>query len=976
MKKLIFHFVLRIISLFCGQDIAKNYVFKITSKINKVNGLVFTCCFLTIGLLTPVNFACSAKKEGYHIRKGKNNQVIVSNKAIGEYTFTGEFILISREEEPNLQMKNFTNYRYFSSSWEVDSLPAKKMINEKEQDSTSGGDGIDHRMSDVKDNRTFDLFYAGKNQFVVPIGVEQNGSVIRFIYPENIEYEFNAWIECPKGGDSPTIRYSFKPKQNRYYSVGYLGAPSFDPDIAEEFWQPMVWQQKRFPEQSYISLAYQCPIPATMVNVKGHTIGLIVPPSQFEFDPLPTQYNNTFGVALRNEEGKAQPMVFSPVLGSKGSFIKNDEVYSFEFKLFIENASLQKTFRRKVENEYNFSDYRSNALGPLNLTIDNMIDYALSPYSQFIDSLKGCSYSTDVPGSTKNVSTLHPLEIALVTDNEKMYFKRALPIMEYMLSRKNNLFCLDTLIKIQNPTRTMDGPCATYTELVSLYSLTNKSMPHLKVWADKKYAEESAIPWHVAMVAFQALQDKKYLDMAERGAEQYIKKNIDVLSSSLSSEFFWSSFAPSFMPLYEMYETTGNILYLNAARKAAYYYSMFIWFSPMIPQAHIVVNKGGKAPLYWYLASKGHKQMHLPEEIVPAWRTSEIGLLPESSTTSIGHRGVFMAHHAPFMMRIAANTNDSFMRNIARSAIIGRYANFPGYHINTERTTVYEKPDYPYKNHLELSYNSFHYNHIYPNISLLFDYLISDMYDRSNQNIDFPSFFIEGYAYLVNKFYGHEPGQFYIYNDVKLWMPQSLIQTESPELNYLSGRNRNDLFLSFTNQCNEDIESDVLINTDLLPQLSNKEYVAEVWIENVKSDNIQVIDGKFRLPVKSKGISAVVIKEVNVTPTFQDNLFDNTGLWSNGKKDIQTGDATAMVIDMGKGLKSIFIYLRENDETLSSAIVSYKNQSGKKITLTDNSYPYEFSIPLPDDAESFVFSLAIVDKNNKSFVEDNITLSK
>jgi len=941
-----------------------------------LSGFFFICFFGVIGLFAPVSIAFSASKDDYHIRIGKNNSVIVSKKTIGEYTFTGEFILISSEEDPNLQMKNFTNYRYFSSSWEVDSLPPEKIIKEKKRDSTSGGDGIDDRMSDVKNRRTSDLFYAGKNQNIVPIGIEQDGSGIRFIYPKNNGYELNAWIEYPEDGDSPSVKYNFKSKQNGFYSVGYLGAPSFDPKTAEEFWQPMVWQQKRFPEQSYISLAYQCPVPATMVNVEGHTIGLIVPPSQFDFDPLPTQYNNTFGVALRNKEGNAQPMVFSPVLGSIGSYIKDNEVYSFQFKLFIENSTLQETFREKVENEYQFCDYRSNALGPLNLTIDNMIDYALSSYSQFIDSLKGCSYSTDVPGSTKNVSTLHPLEIALITDNEQMYFKRVLPIMEYMLSRKNSLFCLDTLIKIQSPTRTMDGPCATYSELVSLYSLTNKTMPYIKDWADNKYSKESEMPWQVAMVAFQTMQDKKYLDIAERGAKQYIKENVDVLSTSLSKEFFWSSFAPSFMPLYEMYETTGDTLYLNAARKAAYYYSMFIWFSPMIPQTHIVVNKGGKAPLYWYLASKGHKQMHLPEEIVPAWRTSEIGLLPESSTTSIGHRGVFMAHHAPFMMRIAANSNDSFMRNIARSAIIGRYTNFPGYHINTERTTVYEKPDYPYKNHLELSYNSFHYNHIYPNICLLLDYLISDVYDRSNQNIVFPSFFIEGYAYLKDKFYGHEPGQFYTYNDVKLWMPQSLIQTESPELNYLSGRNKQDLFLTFTNQCKENIESDVLINTNLLPQLLKNEYVAEVWIENVKSKNIKVINGKFRIPVKSKGISAVVIKEVYVTPKFQDKLFSTTGLWSNGKKDIKVGDATAMVIDMGKNLKSIYIYLRENDETVSSAIVNYKTQSGEEITLTDNSYPYEFSIPVPDDVESFVFSLGIMNKNNKSFVEDNIALSK
>jgi len=929
-----------------------------------------------IFLLTLPDYVFSVNRDDYRIRLSKNNHVIVSNKGGSDYSFSGEFILISREDNPNLQMKNFVNYRYFSSSWQVENISSGKMVKAENRGSSTGGDGIDSTMSDVKTKRTFDLFYAGKNRSIVPVGISQDDSIIRFIYPENPDYVFKAWIEGPKDCSSPTIKYTFKPKKSGYYSVGYLGAPSFDPKSVEEFWQPMVWQQKRFPEQSYISLAYQCPIPATMLNVNEHTIGLIVPPSQFDFEPLPTQYNNKFGVALRNMEGNAQPMVFSPVLGSTGSYIKNDELYPFEFKLFIENASLQETFRDKVENEYNFSDYRSNALGPINLTIDNMIEYALSTQSQFIDSLKGCSYSTDVPGSTKNVSTIHPLEIALVTDNEQMYSKRVLPIMEYMLSRQNSLFCLDTLIKVQSPTRTMGGPCATYSELISLYSLSNKNMPYLKKWADKKYTKESAMPWQAAMVAYQTLKDDKYLDLAQKGAKQYIKKSVDIKSSSLSKEFFWSSFAPAFMPLYEMFETTDDTLYLNAARKAAYYYSMFIWFSPRIPQTNIVVNKGGKAPLYWYLKSKGHKQMYLPEEIVPAWRTSEIGLLPESSTTSIGHRGVFMAHHAPFMMRLATNCNDSFMRNIARSAIVGRYSNFPGYHINTERTTVYEKPNYPNKSPLELSYNSFHYNHVYPHISLLLDYLVSDIYDRSNKNITFPSFFIEGYAYLMDKFYGHEPGQFYNYHDVKLWMPKALVHTESTELNYLSGRNRNDLFLAFTNQANENIESDVLINTTLLPQFLKNEYMAEVWCDNIKGDNIKVIDGKFRLPVKSKGISAVIIKGVGVIPGFQDKLFNNTKLWNNGSKNIKTGNSTAMVIDMGQGLKSIFVYLRENDETVSSAILSYKNQSGNKITLTDKSYPYEFSIPLADDTELFVFSLGIFDKSNKFILEENISLSE
>lgn len=46
-----------------------------------------------------------------------------------------------------------------------------------------------------------------------------------------------------------------------------------------------------------------------------------------------------------------------------------------------------------------------------------MISYVLGPYSRFLDKEKGCTYATDVPGAVKNVSSLNPLEIAVLNDN-------------------------------------------------------------------------------------------------------------------------------------------------------------------------------------------------------------------------------------------------------------------------------------------------------------------------------------------------------------------------------------------------------------------------------------------------------------------------------------------------------------------------------------------------------------------------------
>ncbi len=180
--------------------------------------------------------------------------------------------------------------------------------------------------------------------------------------------------------------------------------------------------------------------------------------------------------------------------------------------------------------------------------------------------------------------------------------------------------------------------------------------------------------------------------------------------------------------------------------------------------------------MYWYLKSKGHKQMYYPEEKAPAWRLSEIGLTPESSGTATGHRGIFMANYAPWMLRLGYYTKDSFLVNVAKAAVIGRYRSFPGYHINTERTTAYEKVDFPLHEHTDQSVNSFHYNHILPMASMLLDYLVTDAFVRSAGKISFPTEYMEGYAYLQSYMYGVQKGSFYTQKEAQLWMPARLLK--------------------------------------------------------------------------------------------------------------------------------------------------------------------------------------------------------
>ena len=873
--------------------------------------------------------------------------------------FNMKFKLIYSDKDPEMSLNYLSECRYFTPVWKVDDLPQDKVFHPRGSSRQEGGDGIDDSIKrNKKADITADYFYSGRR---LDFEMVQSRSV-----KDTLIYDLSApgygCLTVKSYGESgqKTLDYVFTAERDGYFSVLYAGAPEFALEQADEVWQPMVWQQKRFPAQSYLTLAFQCPLPSTLVSSKGKTYGVIADPEMLPFMPLPSrEQNNRFGVLLRNMNGNVQPMIAAPVPGGEGSYMKKDECFPMKIHLVINDEDIPSTFERLSRELYGFRDFRSNAIASTNTVIDNMVQYTLSPYSNFIDSLKGCSYSTDVPGSTKNVSSLHPLSISLVKDDAELFEKRAVPILEYMLSRDNSLFCLDTTQKVQNPSRKLGAPCAPASELITLYELTGGNSEFLKDWAEKKYRKQ----WYEAFSMYESTGDQSYFDRAQKGALTYVKTKSDVMQTGLKSEFFWSAYVAKYIHLLEMYELTGERLYLDAAHKAARYYAMFTWMCPLVPEEEVTVNKGGKAPWYWYLKSRGIPQQSVPEESVEAWRLSEIGLTPESSTTGMGHRAVFMAHHAPYFLSIAHYTGDDFLRDIARSAVVGRYRNFPGYHINTDRTTAYEKVDFPFRKHEEISVNSFHYNHPFPHISILIDYLVTDAFDKSGERIAFPSRHIEGYGYLQNRFYGMEAGRFYSEKNVWLWLPSGLVEIDDVELNYLSGRSENSLCLAFMNQSDKEVKSDFVIDTDLVPDLKGHSVTAQVWSKDRKEGKMVIKDGKGCVTVPAKGITSLVIGKCSVKSDFQDRFVDKGSKWQNCFYENELGDMTAALLDMGRDLKHIYVFLREDDSIWSKAVLRVSENGGEWTALEDDSYPYEFSIPA-DDSTSYSMQIVLTDRND------------
>lgn len=744
------------------------------------------CCFIASQLIGVEGVTITAT-ESYELTRNPDQSVTITAPDGAEMQLDPRFCILYSKKNPELQLRSIRpeGLRYNVPTWKaMDASTASELI-ETQRNNEQFGDGFDPRiLNSSAKGRSSNLFESGLRANVEATEVVERGDGYDFIFEDHDFFSLRARITTQAGGP-PLLSYDFEAKQTGYFSIGFLGAPEHGLEAVDAIWQPLIWQEKRMPQGSYMTLAFRCPVPSTMVTRDGVTEAMVVDADEFPFMPLPTDENSRFGIAV--QAGKTWP----------------------------------------------------NAL--------------------------------------------------------------------------------------------------------ALYQIT---------------------------------KDEAYLEFAKAGADAYIAERIDRAYDTFrdpmgESMFFWNQVAPRFIPLFKLYETTGEQRYLDAAHRSARQFAQFVWMSPRIPDEDVLVNQGGKAPLYWYLERKGHKQMLLPEEEVPAWRLSAIGLTSESTGTSSGHRAIFMANYAPWLIRIGYHSEDPFLREIGRSAIVGRYRNFPGYHINTARTTAYEKADYPLRPHQELGVNSFHYNHVWPMTSMLLDYLVSEAYARSEGQIDFPAKFIEGYAYMRNKFYGLGKGEFYGAEDALLWMPKGLLQFDTHEINYISARGEDGLYLALMNESHEPLEATISLNPKLVPG-------GNYTFSRLDSDaSGTVTAGRFSVTIPPLGLLPITIEGLKIESAFQSALMgaDRENAWKHDNVEIEEPEGRAMILNFGEGHYNAYVHLVNGADAFREVQLSYDAGKGSN-TVSDKKFPFEFTIPLSQSTETFSFRFTGILKDGSETQFEPYQLSK
>ena len=115
--------------------------------------------------------------------------------------------------------------------------------------------------------RTMDLFQAAVRveKVTASSGVLRDGAV-RWTFPAFASGRLEAELRLPSGSNhsasDPQIFFRFTPRADGWYSVGYTGAPEVPPGDVQWLWQPLVWQERRFPAQAFLSIERMCSLPA------------------------------------------------------------------------------------------------------------------------------------------------------------------------------------------------------------------------------------------------------------------------------------------------------------------------------------------------------------------------------------------------------------------------------------------------------------------------------------------------------------------------------------------------------------------------------------------------------------------------------------------------------------------------------------------------------------------------------------------
>lgn len=694
-------------------------------------------------------------------------------------------------------------------------------------------------------NKAKNPFYAGELSLCNAISVvKDNNQTLRVTYTtDDGKIVEGVWKILP-GNSHVALSLSHKATQTRYYSFVVSAFHPIDSAKMAEVQLPPMYQYQRVPQQQTLIPSAMSPQPVSIVETKVDTATsfsyfVTVNPETFPTNDWGRPETSPMGLSLKNEKNLIQPIAFSPVLGLDSSRVLYNTILHKEFVLGAVENKWNNALEYLSEKVYEVRDYRqqdntSLTDAALNI-IDLLGDTTAANNAGWNVRMKGFYDIEQNPVPAPTVAQAGPLSLlsaAVLSRDESFYKNRALPAIEYTLSRKSNRSSNMLGTKATPTLKSLElRPDSTEYNVAyfeGLHKLLNEANPWLIPLAlPNGNLRGPSQFWSERMAAYRLTDSIKYLTQAINGVNSFINSTVyGIKTQPVDHKAFYNAgFYANWWDLVDMYEHTQDAKYLNAAEISAFHTLAGLRNYPIVRPIADTIHQGniysGVTHVWWKDTSRFRLGILPPtgtsipvvQKTVPQSLVSPVGLGIEQPSTffvpnnTVSH--IYASTWAPSLLRIFQYTNREIFQTYARNSIIGRYTNHPGYY-GKGFTDLMLNPEYPLRGP---DVTSIYYHHIPFQFALTLDYLVTEAMSRSKDSIKFPWSRQEGFVFFNNRIFGSGKGKIYDDNGVKLILKRGLVSLNTPAVNYITGVSNNRFWVVLSSQKEDSLPVNVTLGS-------------------------------------------------------------------------------------------------------------------------------------------------------------------
>jgi len=819
-----------------------------------------------------------------------------------------------------------------------------------------------------------------RNPFYAAPAQELRAVDARNLGPDRVEVHYvtdsgtestGTWRMAPENQHA-RLSLEFVPEKDGYASLGFAPFQSWTKDEAQYVLLPPMHQYQRVPDSPLMITSTVTPHPLALVQVRPEGVpgllclGVAADPTRIPFE-WPSPFNAKYGFSILNGEGQVQPSVFYPILGLEDSRTTAGQPFEVSVNLFVTPGDWKESLEYSSTRITETKDYRKPWNASLTEATLNILDLLRNTEVAGWNSRYKGFYYVEGPDKVGHSSPLTMMSVVRLTGDENFYETRALPTIEYTLTRAESAFNWSG-DKLRHPKDAeVQVPSAEWGVLYwqGLYDLTSRANPWMRDIAFKRLEmtrQGESLGWgRPAWAAWMGAWKLDGKDATFRELEERCREFIDQEVFGEKTRYleirphYNVMFYPAWWQLPDMYELTRDPLYLRAAEEGGFYTIAGMWSQPLIPQGDITIHPGGEYGSYEDYTSmrwRGPEKFRIgyprkpgdsPEHQVPAWQVSQVGRGFEQPTTYFspeGFKNTSIVQQAAHLMRLYRHTKREIFRTYARNNIIGRFANYPGYYISGF-TDLYMQKDYPY---VGPDITGLYCTHISVHLAATIDFLVADAETRSDGKINFPYVVQRGYAQFDNRIYGSAPGRLYDDEGASLLLDRKPLTIPDIRVDYLTARSKDRFWVVLMNQVHEDIQVPIEFGSIRDDLESGKP--ARVYRGTETAGEMTWGEGKVEVEVPADGLVALSFP-ANAWQAFPTIAPLRDGHFQTDV-DETWGELHAFRIRSPFGKDSLYVILTGKPERAKIRV----SLEGKDAPVVCVDFPYEATIyPWPMDQD-------------------------